>query len=144
MMKNPATRRRAVAAAAIVMQLCLGTVRPLVHLQEEPMMAANGWSETQTQFAFMVNSAHVRNGRCLLGHNGRPHNTTDIGSLGRIMFGAGVLLAGVASSIKSITLLIFAYGLGHRVRGRIRICDPHRHAHQMVPVQYAKSLLGLQ
>jgi len=109
-MKNPASRRRSVAAAAIVMQLCLGTVYAW-SIFKKPMMAANGWSETQTQYAFMINSAMFATAVAFGGTLVDRIAPRIIGSLGGIMFGAGVLLAGVANSIKSITLLIIAYGI---------------------------------
>ena len=109
-MKNPASRRRSVAAAAIVMQFCLGTVYAW-SIFKKPMMAANGWSETQTQYAFMVNSAMFAAAVAFGGTLVDRIAPRIIGSLGGILFGTGVLLAGVANSIRSITLLIIAYGI---------------------------------
>ena len=109
-MNNPGSRRRYVAAAAIVMQLCLGTVYAW-SIFKKPMMAANLWSETQTQFAFMVNSAMFAAAVAFGGTLVDRIAPRIIGSLGGIMFGTGIFLAGIANSIRSITLLIVAYGL---------------------------------
>ncbi len=109
-MKDPASRRRSVAASAIVMQFCLGTVYAW-SIFKKPMMAANGWSETQTQYAFMVNSAMFAAAVAFGGTLVDRIAPRIIGSLGGILFGTGILLAGVANSIRSITLLIIAYGI---------------------------------
>jgi len=98
-----------VAAAAIVMQLCLGTVYAW-SVFKKPMMSLNHWGETQTQVAFMINSAMfafaVAMGGTLVDRMA-PRVT---GALGGILFGAGILLSGLANSLSSITLLFVAYG----------------------------------
>jgi MFS transporter, OFA family, oxalate/formate antiporter len=107
---SPMIRRRFVAVSAILMQLCLGTVYAW-SIFKKPMMTANGWSETQTQYAFMVNSAMFALAVAFGGTLVDRMAPRIIGALGGIMFGTGVLLAGAANSVKSITLLIIAYGL---------------------------------
>ncbi len=108
-MKDPASRRRLVAAAAIVMQLCLGTVYAW-SIFKKPMMSLNHWGETQTQIAFMINSAMfafaVAFGGTLVDRMA-PRIT---GALGGILFGTGILLSGLANSLNSITLLFVSYG----------------------------------
>ena len=93
-----------------MMQLCLGTVYAW-SIFKKPMMSANGWGETQTQLAFMVNSAvfalAVAFGGTLVDRIG----PRIIGALGGVLFGTGVILAGFAAGIKNITLIIIAYGL---------------------------------
>jgi MFS transporter, OFA family, oxalate/formate antiporter len=107
---SPMSRRRFVAVSAILMQLCLGTVYAW-SIFKKPMIAANGWGETQTQAAFMINSAIFALAVAFGGTLVDKVSPRITGALGGIMFGTGLLLAGVANSIKSITLLLIAYGV---------------------------------
>jgi MFS transporter, OFA family, oxalate/formate antiporter len=107
---SPIYRRKFVAVSAILMQLCLGTVYAW-SIFKKPMMASYGWSETQTQAAFMINSAMFAFAVAFGGTLVDRVAPRVIGALGGILFGIGILLAGVANSIKSIGLLLVAYGL---------------------------------
>jgi OFA family oxalate/formate antiporter-like MFS transporter len=103
------TRRWGIALAAVLIQLCLGTVYAW-SIFKKPMMAANGWGETQTQVAFMIYGAvfalAVAFGGTLVDRVG----PRIIGTLGGALYCAGILLGGLANGLQSITLLITAYG----------------------------------
>ncbi|HQI80818.1 MAG TPA: oxalate:formate antiporter, partial [Deltaproteobacteria bacterium] len=102
------TRRWGIALAAVLIQLCLGTVYAW-SIFKKPMMAANGWGETQTQLAFMIYGAvfalAVAFGGTLVDRVG----PRIIGTLGGALYCTGILLGGLANSLQSITLLITAY-----------------------------------
>ena len=98
-----------IAAAAVAMQLCLGTVYAW-SIFKKPMMSSHGWTETQTQGAFMIYSfvfaLSVAFGGMLVDRKG-PRL---VGAIGGMLFGGGLLLAGLANSLAHIGLLYLAYG----------------------------------
>ncbi len=109
-MNSPENRRWWIAAAAVIMQLCLGTVYAW-SIFKKPMMASHGWSETVTQGAFMIYAVmfavSVAAGGALVDRKG-PRL---VGFIGAVLFGSGLILAGYANEVQSIPLLYVAYGL---------------------------------
>ena len=103
-------KRWLIAAAGVIVQLCLGTVYAW-SIFKKPMMAAHGWSETTTQAAFMIQSlcfaVSVALGGVLIDRKG-PRIT---GLAGGILFGSGLLLAAYANMIGAPWLLYIAYGM---------------------------------
>ncbi|HWR69259.1 MAG TPA: OFA family MFS transporter [Desulfomonilia bacterium] len=103
-------KRWRVALMGVLMQLCLGTVYAW-SIFKKPMMASNGWGETQTQLAFMIYGAvfalAVAFGGTLVDRVG----PRIIALLGGTLFSAGVFLGGLANQLQRIELLILAYGL---------------------------------
>lgn len=103
-------RRWRIAAAAVLVQLCLGTVYAW-SIFKKPMMASNGWGETQAQSAFMVYgfvfALAVAFGGTLVDRLG----PRIVALTGGTLFGIGVLLGGLANHLRSIGLLVVAYGL---------------------------------
>lgn len=106
---TPGTRRWLIAGAGIIIQLCLGTVYAW-SIFKKPMMASHGWSETQTQWAFMIYglvfAMAVAFGGALVDRKG----PRIIGITGGVLFGTGILLGGLANDLQSIGLLIVGYG----------------------------------
>jgi OFA family oxalate/formate antiporter-like MFS transporter len=104
------SKRWWIAAAGVLMQLFLGTVYAW-SIFKNPMMATHGWSETQTQGAFMIYAAvfalSVAFGGNLVDRKGPKF----VGTLGGALFGTGLLLAGVANAYANIGLLYLAYGI---------------------------------
>ena len=99
-----------IAAAAVLMQLCLGTVYAW-SIFKKPMMSAHGWSETQTQGAFMIYAAVFA---LAVAFGGRLIDTKGpriIGATGGALFGAGLLLSGLANTLEHIWMLYIAYGI---------------------------------
>jgi len=107
---NLEMKRWWIAVAAVVMQLCLGTVYAW-SIFKKPMMSAHGWSETQTQGAFMIYAAvfalSVATGGVLVDKKGPRF----VGTIGGILFGTGLLLAGLANIHANVWLLYLAYGI---------------------------------
>jgi OFA family oxalate/formate antiporter-like MFS transporter len=85
-MKDPALRRRYVAASAIVIQLCLGTVYAW-SIFKKPMMSANLWADPDPD-RLHDQFRHVRL-PSRSGDNGGPDSPQDYGALGGILFGTG-------------------------------------------------------
>jgi OFA family oxalate/formate antiporter-like MFS transporter len=103
-------RRWIIAAAGVVMQLCLGSVYAW-SIFKRPLMESHNWAETVTQGAFMIQTAmfaiSVAIGGILVDKKG-PLFT---GLTGAVLFASGLMIAGYANSIGSIPLLYFGYGI---------------------------------
>jgi MFS transporter, OFA family, oxalate/formate antiporter len=103
------SRRWIIAGSGIIMQLCLGTIYAW-SIFKKPMMAAHGWSETQTQTAFMIYglvfAGSVACGGTLVDRKGPRF----VGLIGGALFGTGILLGGLANHVQSIGLLILGFG----------------------------------
>ncbi len=117
------TKRWLIAGAAVVMQLCLGSVYAW-SIFKKPLMAAHGWSETSTQGTFMIYSftfaVSVALGGMLVDRKG-PRS---VGILGGLLFGAGLFLAGLAVRSGSILMLYGAYGIISGIGGGIGYVTP--------------------
>lgn len=107
---NLEKKRWWIAAAAVVMQLCLGTVYAW-SIFKRPMMMEHGWSETQTQGAFMIYAAVFALAVAFGGNLIDRKGPRIIGAAGGALFGAGLLLAGLANTLGHIWLLYIAYGI---------------------------------
>lgn len=99
-----------VALAAVLMQLCLGTVYAW-SIFKKPMMEANSWGETQTQFAFMIYGAVFALAVAFGGNLVDRLGPRIVALTGGALFSAGVFLGGLANQLQSIELLVVAYGL---------------------------------
>lgn len=103
-------KRWRIAVAGVFMQLCLGSIYAW-SVFKIPMMTAHGWSETQAQAPFMtygaVFAAAVALGGALVDRMG----PRIVGTLGGALFGSGIVLGGMANEVRSVELLVVAYGL---------------------------------
>lgn len=106
---NHNMRRWIIAGAGIIIQLCLGTIYAW-SIFKKPMMASHGWSETQTQAAFMIYglvfAIAVAFGGSLVDRKG----PRIVGLMGGALFGLGIVLGGLANHLQSIWLLIAGFG----------------------------------
>ncbi|MGC9325533.1 MAG: L-lactate MFS transporter [Desulfomonilia bacterium] len=102
-------RRWFIACAALLMQLCLGTVYAW-SVFKKPMMEAHLWTETQTQGAFMIYNTvfaiAVAFGGTLVDRKGPKI----VGTIGGILFGSGLMLTGIANQIHGLGMLYISYG----------------------------------
>ncbi len=103
-------RRWLIAAAAVAMQLCLGTVYAW-SIFKKPLMSAHGWSETQTQATFMIASFMFAVAVAFGGTLVDRRSPRLVGILGGALFGGGLMLAAVANTLSHIGLLYVAYGV---------------------------------
>ncbi|MEN6476019.1 MAG: OFA family MFS transporter [Syntrophaceae bacterium] len=103
-------KRWRIAAAAVAMQLCLGTVYAW-SIFKKPLMQAHGWSETQTQTTFMLASFMFALAVAFGGMLVDRRSPRLVGVLGGALFGGGLVLAALANKLASIGLLYVAYGL---------------------------------
>jgi len=103
-------KRWGIVVAAVAMQLCLGTVYAW-SIFKKPLMAAHGWSETQTQATFMIASFMFAVAVAFGGTLVDRRSPRLVGILGGLLFGSGLVLAALANRLASIGLLYVAYGL---------------------------------
>lgn len=103
-------KRWLIAGAAIVMQLCLGTVYAW-SVFKKPLMTAHGWSETSVQVTFMICIGVIGLAAAFGGTLVDKKGPRFVATIGGVLFGIGTLLAGLADQIGSIWLLYLGFGL---------------------------------
>ncbi len=108
--ENLETKRWLIAGAAIVMQLCLGTVYAW-SVFKMPLMKAHGWSETSVQVTFMICIGVIGLAAAFGGTLVDKKGPRFVATIGGILFGVGTLLAGLADQIGSIWVLYLGFGL---------------------------------
>jgi OFA family oxalate/formate antiporter-like MFS transporter len=99
-----------IAGAAIIMQLCLGTVYAW-SVFKKPLMTAHGWSETSVQVTFMICIGVIGLAAAFGGTLVDKKGPRFVATIGGILFGVGTLLAGLADQIGSIWLMYLGFGL---------------------------------
>ena len=108
--ENLESKRWIIAIAAIVMQLCLGTVYAW-SVFKKPLISTYGWGETQTQLAFIIFMFTVGCAAAFGGTLVDKKGPKFVASVGGILFALGTLLSGVADHVGNIYILYLGYGL---------------------------------
>jgi len=108
--ENLESKRWVIAIAAIVMQLCLGTVYAW-SVFKKPFMTAHGWGETETQVTFMICIGMIGIAAAFGGTLVDKKGPKFVATIGGILFGIGTLLAGLADQLGSIWLLYLGFGV---------------------------------
>jgi OFA family oxalate/formate antiporter-like MFS transporter len=108
--ENLESKRWLIAIAAIVMQLCLGTVYAW-SVFKKPFMTTHGWGETETQVTFMICIGLIGLAAAFGGTLVDKKGPKFVATIGGILFGIGTLLAGLADAIGSIWLLYLGFGV---------------------------------
>jgi OFA family oxalate/formate antiporter-like MFS transporter len=108
--ENLESKRWVIAIAAIVMQLCLGTVYAW-SVFKKPLMGMHGWGETQTQLTFMILMGVLGCSAAFGGTLVDKKGPKFVATIGGILFGIGTLIAGYADQIGSITLMYLGFGV---------------------------------
>ncbi|PKN33032.1 MAG: oxalate:formate antiporter [Deltaproteobacteria bacterium HGW-Deltaproteobacteria-19] len=108
--ENLESKRWWIAIAAIVMQLCLGTVYAW-SVFKKPLMNTHGWGETETQVTFMICIGVIGLAAAFGGTLVDKKGPRFVATVGGVLFGVGTLMAGLADSIGSIWLLYLGFGL---------------------------------
>jgi OFA family oxalate/formate antiporter-like MFS transporter len=104
------SRRWRIAAAAMLLQLCLGTVYAWSHFSK-PLQTAYGWSASQVQLTFSVAICCLGLSAAWGGVNLGRWGPRRLAVAGGMMFGLGHLLAGAALAWRSVHLLWAGYGV---------------------------------
>ena len=107
--ENLEGKRWWIAIAAIIMQLCLGTVYAW-SVFKKPIMTAHGWGETETQVTFMICIGMIGIAAAFGGTLVDKKGPKFVATIGGILFGIGTLLAGLADQIGNIYLMWLGFG----------------------------------
>lgn len=99
-----------IAAAAVLMQLCLGTVYAW-SVFKTPLKTMHGWGETATQATFMICIGVIGIAAAFGGLLVDKRGPRFVATVGGILFGLGTILAGFADQIGSLPLLYLSFGL---------------------------------
>lgn len=102
-------KRWFIVVAAIVMQLCLGSVYTWSVFQR-PLINTFGWSELSVQITFMVCVATLGFAAAFGGILVDKKNSKFIATVGGVLFGLGTIIAGFAVHVGNIWLLYIGYG----------------------------------
>ena len=108
--ENLESKRWGIAMAAIVMQLCLGTVYAW-SVFKKPLIGAHGWGETETQLTFMIFMFTIGCAAAFGGTLVDKKGPKFVATVGGLLFGSATLLSGVADQMGSLPLLYLSYGI---------------------------------
>lgn len=108
--ENLESKRWWIAVAAVIMQLCLGTVYAW-SVFKKPLMTTHGWGETATQVTFMICIGVIGCAAAFGGALVDKKGPRFVATIGGILFGIGTLLAGLADQVGSLFLLYLGFGL---------------------------------
>jgi len=108
--ENLETKRWYIAIAAIVMQLCLGTVYAW-SVFKKPLIESHGWSEPSVQATMMVMMAVIGISAAFGGTLVDKKGPRFVATVGGILFGIGTLLGGLADQMGNLWLLYIGYGV---------------------------------
>ncbi|SEM06769.1 Major Facilitator Superfamily protein [Syntrophus gentianae] len=108
--ENLESKRWIIAGAAIVMQLCLGTVYAW-SVFKKPLMTVHGWSEPSTQATMMILMAMIGISAAFGGMLVDKKGPRFVATIGGILFGIGTLIAGYADQVGSLPLLWLGFGV---------------------------------
>ena len=93
---------------SILIQVCLGTVYGW-SIFSKPLMALHGWSHYQVTIPFSIAIGMIGLSACFTGCLA-DSNPRRVAMIGGVLFGLGMLLAGIAIKIGSLILLYVGYG----------------------------------
>jgi len=108
--ENLESKRWLIAGAAIILQLCLGTVYAW-SVFKNPLVSAHGWSGMQVQITFMILIGMIGVAAAFGGGLVDKKGPKFVATIGAILFGVGTILAGVADATGSLFIMYVGYGL---------------------------------
>ena len=108
--ENLETKRWGIAAAAVVIQLCLGTVYAW-SVFKIPLMNMHGWDGKTVQYTFMLLMLIIGLSAAFGGTLVDKKGPRFVATIGGILFGIGTLVAGYADQVGSIALLYLGFGM---------------------------------
>jgi OFA family oxalate/formate antiporter-like MFS transporter len=108
--ENLESKRWLIAGAAVVMQLCLGTVYAW-SVFKNPLMAMHGWDGKTVQYTFMILMGILGTAAAFGGTLVDKKGPRFVATIGGILFGIGTLVAGYADQVGNIALLYVGFGV---------------------------------
>ncbi len=108
--ENLESKRWWIAVAAVVIQLCLGTVYAW-SVFKNPLMNMHGWDGKTVQYTFMILMGIIGLAAAFGGTLVDKKGPRFVATIGGILFGIGTLVAGYADQIGNIYLLYLGFGV---------------------------------
>jgi OFA family oxalate/formate antiporter-like MFS transporter len=108
--ENLESKRWGIAAAAVVIQLCLGTVYAW-SVFKMPLMKMHGWDGKTVQYTFMILMVILGLAAAFGGTLVDKKGPRFVATIGGILFGIGTLVAGYADQVGNITFLYLGFGV---------------------------------
>ncbi|MCU0849428.1 MAG: OFA family MFS transporter [Spirochaetes bacterium] len=108
--ENLEKKRWLIAIAAIVMQLCLGTVYAW-SVFKIPLKDAHGWEEFPIQLTFMILMGIIGLAAAFGGTLVDKKGPRFVATIGGILFGIGTLVAGLGDQMGNIYVLYLGFGV---------------------------------
>jgi OFA family oxalate/formate antiporter-like MFS transporter len=108
--ENLESKRWFIAIAAVVIQLCLGTVYAW-SVFKNPLMNMHGWDGKSVQYTFMLLMLIIGLAAAFGGTLVDKKGPRFVATIGGILFGIGTLLAGYADQAGNIWLLYLGFGV---------------------------------
>jgi MFS transporter, OFA family, oxalate/formate antiporter len=108
--ENLESKRWWIAVAAVVIQLCLGTVYAF-SVFKNPLIKMHGWEGMTVQYTFMIFMFLIGLAAAFGGTLVDKKGPRFVATIGGILFGIGTLIAGYADQIGSIALLYIGFGV---------------------------------
>lgn len=108
--ENLESKRWWIAAAAVVIQLCLGTVYAW-SVFKKPLMNTHHWGETQTQLTFILLMGIIGCAAAFGGTLVDKKGPRFVATIGGILFGLGTIIAGIGDQIGNIYVLYLGFGV---------------------------------
>jgi OFA family oxalate/formate antiporter-like MFS transporter len=108
--KNFARKRWSIAVAAILIQLCLGTVYAWSVFKND-LVANHGWDELQTSATFMICIGVIGLAAAFGGILVDRKGPRLVATIGGLLFGLGTIIGGIGVEMENIPILYLGYGL---------------------------------
>ena len=108
--ENLESKRWLIAIAAVVIQLCLGTVYAW-SVFKIPLMKMHGWDGKEVQLTFMILMGIIGCAAAFGGTLVDKKGPRFVATIGGILFGIGTLVAGYADQVGSLPLLYLGFGV---------------------------------
>ena len=108
--ENLESKRWWIAAAAVIIQLCLGTVYAW-SVFKMPLMNMHGWDGKTVQYTFMLLMLIIGLSAAFGGMLVDKKGPRFVATIGGILFGIGTLVAGYADQTGNIILLYLGFGV---------------------------------
>jgi OFA family oxalate/formate antiporter-like MFS transporter len=99
-----------IAGAAVIIQLCLGTVYAW-SVFKNPLMQMHGWEGKSVQYTFMLLMLIIGLAAAFGGTLVDKKGPRFVATIGGILFGIGTLVAGYADQVGNIYLLYLGFGV---------------------------------
>jgi MFS transporter, OFA family, oxalate/formate antiporter len=104
------SQRWLIAIAAIIMQLCLGTIYAWSVVKND-LVANQNWAEVPTSTTFMICIGIIGLAAAFGGKLVDQKGPKFVATIGGILFGVGTIIAGLAVQIHNLWLLYLGYGV---------------------------------